>query len=266
LFSIDQNGENLLRTYLARYWVLTRKQILTDQANPKSTSFWKNKIIGFVFPTACASCGKLGPMICSPCQSRFCAIESPICLRCGRPSTKVVVTCLSCRGEEFNLIQSRACFKYSEPLESVIKQFKYGGLHALAKPLGLLMAQKWPDWAQYPDMIVPIPLHVRRLRNRGFNQAQLLACQIGPVVGLEVNNHALRRERRTRPQVDLSPSERKKNVRRAFSAEPKAVKGKSILLIDDVFTTGATLNSAAGTLLQAGAHAVSAYCLARAVH
>ena len=106
----------------------------------------------------------------------------------------------------------------------------------------------------------------RRLRSRGFNQAQLLANQVGPIVGIEVNDHILRRERRTRPQVDLKPSERKENVYRAFSAESGAVRGKRILLIDDVFTTGATLISAAGTLLEAGADSVSAYCLARAVH
>jgi ComF family protein len=239
---------------------------LTDLASPKSTSFWKDKIIEFVFPTACAACGKLGPMICSPCRSRFDAIESPICLRCGYPSTTSVVTCLSCKVEEFNLNQSRACFQYSEPLETVIKQYKYGGLHALSEPLGNLMAQKWPNWAQLPDIIVPIPLHIRRLRSRGFNQAQLLANQVGPIVGIEVNDHILRRERRTRPQVDLKPSERKENVYRAFSAESGAVRGKRILLIDDVFTTGATLISAAGTLLEAGADSVSAYCLARAVH
>jgi ComF family protein len=180
--------------------------------------------------------------------------------------TRNVVSCPSCQIEEFNLNQSRACFKYSDPLDTVIKQYKYGGLHALAEPLGNLMAEKWPSWAQFPDMIVPIPLHVQRLRSRGFNQAQLLAHQLGPIVGVEVNDHVLSRERRTRPQVDLSPNERKKNVHRAFSAESGAVKGKGILLIDDVFTTGATLFSASSTLLEAGADTVSAYCLARAVH
>jgi ComF family protein len=239
---------------------------LTNPASPNITSFWKDKFIEFIFPTACASCGKLGPMICSRCMSRFCKIENPICLRCGHPSTNTVVTCSSCRVEEFNLNQSRACYKYSEPLESVIKQYKYSGLHALAEPLGNLMAQNWPGWASIPDMIVPIPLHIRRLRSRGFNQAQLLAHQLGAAVGIEVNDQVLRRERRTRPQVDLSPSERRKNVHQAFSAELGVVTGKRILLIDDVYTTGATLNSAAGTLLKAGADTVSAYCLARAVH
>ena len=127
------------------------------------------------------------------------------------------------------------------------------------------MAQKWPEWAQKPDMIVPIPLHVRRLRSRGFNQAGLLAHQLGAAVGIRVNDLVLRRERHTKPQVDLSPIDRKKNVQKAFKANPGSVKGINILLIDDVFTTGATMNSAADALKKAGAKSVSAYCLARAV-
>lgn len=247
-----------------KYWVLIRKPMLTDPANPNSTSYWTTKFIEFLFPTACAACGKLGPMICSQCRSRFCEIESPICIRCGHPSPNSVVSCISCRVEGFNLNQSRACFKYTEPLESIIKRYKYDGLHALAKPLGNMMAQKWPEWAQTPDMIVPIPLHVRRLRSRGFNQAQLLAHQLGATLGIGVNDLVLRRERNTKPQVDLSPIERKKNVQKAFQAKPGPVKGLKILLIDDVFTTGATMNSAADALLEAGAKSVSAYCLARA--
>jgi ComF family protein len=126
------------------------------------------------------------------------------------------------------------------------------------------MAQRWPEWAQAPDMIVPIPLHVRRLRSRGFNQAQLLAHQLGAALGIGVNDLVLWRERNTKPQVDLSPIDRKKNVQKAFEAKPGSVKGINILLIDDVFTTGATMNSAADALLEAGAKSVSAYCLARA--
>lgn len=127
------------------------------------------------------------------------------------------------------------------------------------------MVQKWPDWAQTPDLIIPIPLHVRRLRSRGFNQAQLLAFQLGPAVGIRINDRALQRMRHTKPQIGLSPSERKRNVQEAFTAEPDAVKKKNILLIDDVLTTGATMISASGSLLEAGAKSVSAYCLARAV-
>jgi ComF family protein len=239
--------------------------MLADPVNPKSISFWTNKFIDLLFPTACAACGKLGAMICSQCQAKFQEIGHQGCLRCGHPHERIVVVCGSCIIEDFNLNQARACFKYSEPLETVIKRYKYDGLYALAGPLGGLMARMWPQWAQPPDIIVPIPLHGRRLRSRGFNQAQLLAHQLGPAVNIEVNDRVLKRRRSTKPQVGLSPNQRKKNVRRAFTAEPDAVKGLRILLIDDVFTTGSTMISAAGTLLEAGAKTVSAYCLARPV-
>jgi ComF family protein len=173
--------------------------------------------------------------------------------------------CRYCRGEDFYLKQSRASFAYSEPLESVIQRFKYDGLFALARPLGKLMVQKWPEWAQPLDVIVPIPLHPQRQRSRGFNQAQLLAHHLGPSVGIEINDRVLRRMRYTKPQIGLSPLKRKENVWEAFAANPAGVRGKNILLLDDVFTTGATTTSAANTLLEAGAKSVSAYCLARAV-
>lgn len=239
--------------------------MLTKQANLKSTSYWTNKFVDLLFPTVCAACGKLGSMICSQCLSKFSELDGPSCMRCGRPKAETTENCTYCRVESFNLKQSRACFAYSEPLESIIKRFKYDGLHSLAKPLGEQMARKWPEWAQTPDAIVPIPLHVRRQRSRGFNQAQLLAHQLGSTVGIGVNDQILRRVRYTKPQVDLSPHERKENVWEAFTAEPGSVMGKRFLLLDDVLTTGATMASAANALLEAGAKNVSAYCLARAV-
>jgi ComF family protein len=127
------------------------------------------------------------------------------------------------------------------------------------------MASKWPDWERPFDLIVPVPLHARRQRVRGFNQAALLAQQIGSQREIEVRERLLRRVRYTKPQIGLTPAERKENVRRAFAAECGSLDGKRILLIDDVYTTGATMTSAASALLNAGATAVSAYCLARAM-
>jgi ComF family protein len=142
---------------------------------------------------------------------------------------------------------------------------KYSGLFALSVPLAQKMIQCWPQWAHTPEIIIPVPLHPRRQRIRGFNQSMLLAQQLAPEIGIELNSQALERVRHTRPQVDLTPQRRLENVQDAFSADSHAIKGKSILLLDDVFTTGATMNSAASALLKAGASHVSAYCLARTV-
>lgn len=204
-------------------------------------------------------------MICSSCQRKFSEITDPNCLRCGRPTTQTTVACPYCSNEGFNLKEARACFAYSEPLTTVVKKLKYDGLFSLAMPLGTLLVVHWPEWAQTPDLIVPIPLHARRQRARGFNQSYLLAKQLGPSVGIEVNDGVLQRVRHTKPQVGLTPTQRKNNVWDAFSAEAESVGGKHVLLLDDVFTTGATMTSAANTLLTAGAESVSAYCLARVV-
>ena len=239
--------------------------MLIDPANLKSTSYWTNKLTDLLFPTVCAACGKLGPIICSDCLKKFSEIDGTGCMRCGYPMEETRVSCKLCRVENFNLRQARACFSYSEPLKTVIQRYNYDGLFSLARPLGELMAHKWPEWAQIPDIIVPIPLHARRQRSRGFNQAQLLAHRLGYSNDIEVTDQVLRRVRNTRPQVEISLLERKENVWGAFAAEPGVLKGKNILLLDDVFTSGATMTSAAGTLLEAGAKNVSAYCLARTV-
>lgn len=223
------------------------------------------KLVDLLFPTVCAACGKPGPMICDACLAKMPRLGHSGCLRCGRPLTNAASKCTFCQTSEFNLKQARACFTYSEPLISIIHRLKYDGLFALARPLGQHMARNWPNWAQEPDIIIPIPLHNRRRRIRGFNQSTLLAKQLSPSTGIAINELVLKRVRNTPPQVGLSPIERKQNVWGAFAADPASVRGRQVLLVDDVLTTGATMSSAAATLLEAGASSVSAYCLAQAV-
>ena len=142
---------------------------------------------------------------------------------------------------------------------------KYSGLFALAKPLAQIMAASWPAWEPYPDTIVPIPLHKRRQRRRGFNQSALLALHLGQLTGIPVVEQAVNRVKHTVPQIGLSPIERLENVRDAFTADSHQVTNKHVLLIDDVYTTGATMSAAADALLASRAATVSAYCLARTV-
>jgi ComF family protein len=162
------------------------------------------------------------------------------------------------------LEQIRTAVFYLGPAAEVIKQFKYEGYFGLARPLGELMLDGWPGWQRTVDLVIPVPLHAARQRERGYNQSELLARFLARQLGWRVETAALKRVRRTRPQVGLNMVERRANVSGAFIAEPSLVKGKQILLIDDVRTTGATLVASAEVLLAAGANAVSAYCLAEA--
>jgi ComF family protein len=142
---------------------------------------------------------------------------------------------------------------------------KYQGLFTLTKPLAQLMVEGWPVWEKPPDILMPVPLHPRRKKQRGFNQSALLVKHLGKQLGINTNLVDLERVRNTVPQVGLSPKRRQENVRGAFKVGTDSANGKQILLIDDVFTTGATMLAAADALYSAGATSVSAYCLARTI-
>lgn len=215
-----------------------------------------------LFPAVCANCRRLGALICAECEARFPRINGPICVRCGRSTAKPGQPCENCRQRPLPLVAVRAAFRYAEPLDHVIHQMKYEGYFALAKPLAQLMVDHWPGKFEYPDLVVSIPLHSKRQRQRGFNQSTLLASHLCHSLDLSMSEIALRRIRHTTPQIELGPEERANNMQGAFAAVPEEVVSRHVLLVDDVFTTGATLSAAADALLAAGARAVSAYCLA----
>jgi ComF family protein len=148
----------------------------------------------------------------------------------------------------------------------VLKRMKYDGYFGLAGELASLMVSAWPRWEQAIDLVIPIPLHPDRLRERGYNQSELLVREIEQELGWEVDSEALVRRRKTRPQIYLNHEERRLNVLGAFEGNRERVRNRRVLLVDDVCTTGATLEAAARALLDAGALSVSAYCLTTAVN
>lgn len=163
---------------------------------------------------------------------------------------------------------ARAFGCYSSELSRVIQALKFDGRRNLAKLLAPLLASTFLEsWSpQEIDLIVPIPLHPKRRRERGYNQAALLGRSLARLVGLPFCDDALLRVRSTLPQVGLSDSERSQNVEQAFRcAHPAAIKGKRVLLVDDVMTTGSTVASASEALLSGGALRVSVLTVARAV-
>lgn len=149
-------------------------------------------------------------------------------------------------------------------MREAIHRLKYSNSRDLAAPLGEMMVTYWQDVHLPTDVIVTVPLHARRLRQRGYNQAALLARELGRGVGLPVLENALIRVRDTSPQVDLNAKERKENVRGAFHCPDDRLAGKNVLLVDDVYTTGATLEACSMALKQRGVRTVWALTLARA--
>jgi len=163
------------------------------------------------------------------------------------------------------LSQAWAAAKFTVPIPDIIHSFKYNGHFALAKPLATIMVKAWSVHTPPEiDLVMPIPLHHEREKKRGYNQSALLVESFGNQLKLSTDMESLRRVRHTRPQVGLSGKARQVNVNNAFWANEKRVAGKRILMIDDVFTTGATMSAAANALDAAGASAVYGYCVARA--
>ncbi len=163
---------------------------------------------------------------------------------------------------------ARAATRFDGPIREMIHRFKYDRRVQLARPLGLITSETLAPWIALTsaDLVVPVPLHVRRLRQRGFNQAILIGQVLARQWQLPLDRTCLRRIRWTEPQVNLAATERAVNVRGAFAVSaPSRVEGRRVLLVDDVFTTGSTVAECARTLKGAGAAEVRVVTVARAV-
>lgn len=172
--------------------------------------------------------------------------------------------CQSCPSQLDGLL---ACAYHTHPLSRAVHQFKYQGMRILAAPLGQMMAESWTAHGMQSrdvDFVIPVPLHVSRERERGYNQAALLARELATYLGKPVVEDAIVRTKRTRPQVGLDIQDRKANVHDAFRCVNAGLAGRRVLLIDDVCTTGSTLEAACTALRAGGASSVRAYVLARA--
>ena len=196
-------------------------------------------------------------------MERLPRVEPPFCARCGDQ----VVTdglCARCRTSPLQIECIRAVVYFEGVLREALHQLKYRGRTVLAEPLGGLMAAYWMQHPLSADVVVPVPLHAARLRERGYNQAALLARVMARRIGLPLDERTLVRQRATASQVDLDASQRKENVRGAFSCFDRTLAGRRVLLVDDVCTTGATLEACAVALYEGGARSVQALTLARA--
>ena len=171
--------------------------------------------------------------------------------------------CPSCLHRPLRIDGIRAVGYLEGPLQTAIHRFKYSNLRPLAVPLGKLASDYLTRNHLPIDTVVPVPLHSRRLRERGYNQAALLAEEIGRAVEVTVVDDVLRRVKSTTPQVGLSAVQRRENVRGAFQCTDTSLRGRNVLLVDDVCTTGATMESCSIALRDAGVSVVWGLPLAR---
>jgi ComF family protein len=229
-------------------------------------------LLSVVLAPSCAACGELldhptrGP-VCDHCWKSIRPLPPPLCDACGEPlasprSSTVPPRCVRCRQSVRHIARARAVGPYDDALKAIVHALKYDGRRSIAPRLSALMRVHGADLLIDADLAVPVPLHRSRHRRRGFNQADDLARHLGlPVL------HALARVRATPPQAELSESRRRRNVTDAFAPtrRGRVCRDAVIVLVDDVSTTGATLEACARTLCEAGAREVRALTAARAV-
>ncbi len=234
-------------------------------------TFWRG-ILDLLYPPRCEACGRLRrELICDGCWAEIDWIRPPVCEICGAPfdpRAQAGPRCAECRGRRRAFAVARSAGYYSGPLVEAIRRFKYDCQMALWRPLGRLMVEALEDGAgavdpETVDVVCAVPLHESRLRERGFNQSELIAEIVAERIEKPLKR-LLRRMRPTLPQVDLPAESRAANVRGAFEADlHEVIEGKTVLVIDDLFTTGATMIECARALRRAGAQEVRVLTLAR---
>ena len=235
--------------------------------------FWSS-VISVFLPPRCAKCGRVLPGdedgLCPDCFNEINFISRPYCEKCGRPlaeeSPNRQVFCATCLQEHRSPFRlSRSAFRYEDASKNLILSFKFLDKTENAKILGRWLYNAGKDiWNTGADVLIPVPLHYTRLLKRRYNQSALLCRELSRLSGLPVDYAAVVRHRKTRPQVEFSGHERIKNVKDAFRIRrPERVRGKRIVLIDDVMTTGSTLKECALVLRKAGAASVDTLTVAR---
>lgn len=225
----------------------------------------RSRLLDLLFPPRCAGCGRSGELLCPACQAQVHPVPRPVCIRCGQP-VAAPGQCDRCAAGQFHVSALRAAAIYAQPLRRVIHQFKYEGKPDLHEPLGQLLASYWRNRSVTVDLVAAVPLHENRRRARGFNQSELLATVLCRQAGLPLlQPDVLCRARDTEQQMSLKPAERRANVQDAFCWTGPPLDGAKVLLVDDVATTGSTLEACAEALLAAGAGKVWALTVARAL-
>jgi ComF family protein len=221
--------------------------------------------LDLLFPRWCVGCGREGDFICPVCLKSLPRVIPPLCPRCGLPQSSANL-CPSCLGWPAEIDGIRAPFHFEGVIRQAIHELKYRNLRALAGLLARLLNDYLLENPLPAQVLVPVPLHPKRLRERGYNQSYLLAKELGKLARLPVVDDCLVRERHSLPQARTSSvGERRGNVADAFASRNRRLENKQVLLIDDVSTSGATLDACARALKRAGAASVWGLTLAREI-
>lgn len=224
-----------------------------------------------MYPEKCVICHRIleskRPGMCSVCRSKLQPLTEPRCKRCSKPLADNDIEgelCDNCRDRIFSVRQGFALYPYNEQMQRAVKNFKYRGELAGGTFFADEMAETYGAWIRkiLPEVIIPVPIHKKRKRFRGFNQAACLAEQIGKRLGIPVEADYLIRRENTTPQKELDSRARLYNLQKGFEVQNMSGKRyRRILLVDDIYTTGATLEACGMTLRRAGTEEIYFLCL-----
>ncbi len=221
-------------------------------------------IIDLIYPPTCCNCGKVGFRLCLDCFSQIQIINKNVCKYCGEILIKPGI-CKKCKKQKPKYKVLRSWGVFQGPLREMIHTLKYQRNLGMGDYFAPILSQALETHGWQIDIVIPVPLNKERLRERGYNQAEVLAKPLAVFINKSHKPKSISRIRNTQSQVGLSLKQRRQNVKGAFMADASSFKGKQVLIIDDVATTGSTLDACTDALLKAGAESVFGLTLARAI-
>ncbi len=205
-----------------------------------------------MYPKTCCFCGKVSEKdICDECAGQLIYITEPRCKQCGKPVRYAEQEyCQDCRRSELTYEQGRSLWVHQEPVKQSIYQFKYHNRRIYAETYAREWVRLYGKWMRDNriDVIVPVPLHWRKKRRRGYNQAEVLAKELSKLTGIPVNSKAVTRKQYTKPQKELDHKGRRKNLEQVFQVRKEFQRPMHVLLVDDIYTSGSTIEGVARVL------------------
>lgn len=224
----------------------------------KSRQEMADRFIGLFFPRRCPVCGKItepaGALICSGCVEKLSPVRQPACKRCGKQMESGGEYCYDCSRHPRSFERNFALLNYNDAARTSMAAVKYKNKREYLDFYSQAICRRFGRQIQRirPDALVPVPVHRSRLRSRGFNQAQVLAEKVGRQLRIPVYAEGLKRIRKTLPQKELNPSQRFRNLQQAFGPGSLPDSAKTVVLVDDIYTTGSTMEACARVLLSMG--------------
>ena len=224
-------------------------------------------LAGLVYPTTCPVCQRIvepEQLICPDCEQRLEVIEEPVCKKCGQPlDYEETEYCFDCSRHQHEYECGRAVWLYYGEMKQSLYRFKYSNKREYARYYGTVAWDRYEEWIRQLNIeaIIPVPLHRARQRRRGYNQEDLFARVLGEKLCVPVCNNLVYRTVNTRPQKELDDTGRKNNLKKAFKIKANHVQLRSILIVDDIYTTGCTIDAVAKEFKSAGVDHIYFLCI-----